>query len=243
MPDPIFEDKRLAEIYDYFDGHRDDLFHYLQIAYEFNASTILDIGSGTGCFACLLASEGFNTIGLEPAEASLEVAKTKQHADKVQWILGDAMSLHETRIDMAFMTGNVAQVFLSDKEWKENLIAIHHALTPEGHLVFETRVPEKQAWQNWTREKTYQKQNLPKIGTVEAWCDLQNVSGEYVTFLWTYHFHADNKTITSESTIRFRQREDITLSLQKAGYTIIDIRDAPDRPSQEFVFIVKKAQY
>lgn len=34
MPDQIFENPRLAEIYDAFDGSRDDLVYYLNIVKE-----------------------------------------------------------------------------------------------------------------------------------------------------------------------------------------------------------------
>jgi len=77
MADAMFEDPRLVEIYDAFEGTRDDLDHYCKIAEEFQASSILDIGSGTGCFSCLLAGKGFDVTGLEPAKASLDKTKKK----------------------------------------------------------------------------------------------------------------------------------------------------------------------
>ncbi len=46
---------RLAEIYDALDPDRSDLDAYLTMVDEFGASSILDIGSGTGTFASLLA--------------------------------------------------------------------------------------------------------------------------------------------------------------------------------------------
>ena len=38
------------------------------------------------------------------------------------------------------MTGNVAQVFLTDEDWAQALQAIGAALRPRGYLVFETRL-------------------------------------------------------------------------------------------------------
>ena len=55
MSDPIFENKRLVAIYDSFDGERRDLEHYVAIAKEFKARSILDVGCGTGCLANRLA--------------------------------------------------------------------------------------------------------------------------------------------------------------------------------------------
>lgn len=241
MPDQIFEHPRLVEIYDIFDGSRHDLDHYCDIVAEFSAKSVLDIGSGTGCFTCRLAALGHLVIGLEPSQVSLDFARSKPHADRVHWVLGDVLSLNSPPVDMAFMTGNVAQVFLSDTEWADSLRAIHRTLRPDGHLVFEVRDPAKEAWRNWTKDKTHQIHDIPKIGIVEGWCELQRVCGELVTFVWSYLFHSDAALITSESTLRFRDREAIVRSLNVAGFSIQDIRDAPDRPAQEFVFIARRS--
>lgn len=48
MPDAIFAHPRLAPVYDAFDGDRDDLTAYLNIADELRADRVLDIGCGTG---------------------------------------------------------------------------------------------------------------------------------------------------------------------------------------------------
>jgi hypothetical protein len=49
VPDAIFAHPRLAQVYDAFDGPRDDLAAYLAIAEELGADRILDVGCGTGC--------------------------------------------------------------------------------------------------------------------------------------------------------------------------------------------------
>jgi 2-polyprenyl-3-methyl-5-hydroxy-6-metoxy-1,4-benzoquinol methylase len=38
---------------------------------------VLDIGCGTGTFALMLAKRGLEVTGVDPAEASLDVARTK----------------------------------------------------------------------------------------------------------------------------------------------------------------------
>lgn len=55
MPDPIFADPRLAPLYDAFDGERDDLAAYLDLADELGAHSVLDVGCGTGSLAILFA--------------------------------------------------------------------------------------------------------------------------------------------------------------------------------------------
>ncbi|MGE3624691.1 MAG: class I SAM-dependent methyltransferase [Bdellovibrionales bacterium] len=237
MADPIFENTRLVEIYDTFDGQRNDLDHYLAMVKELNAKSVLDVGCGTGSFACLLGAQGYEVTGIDPAEASLNAARKKPYAKQVRWILGDTSRLPALAVDLAVMTGNVAQVFVTENVWKNNLIAIRQALRDGGHIVFEARDPAQQAWVKWTREHTYQRLDVPNIGFVEGWCDVTDVSDGLVSFRYTYVFDADGQTLTSDSTLRFREKDEIIHSLEQSGYQMKDIRDAPDRPKQEFVFI------
>ena len=209
----------------------------MYLSKELRAKTVLDIGCGTGCLAYLLADQGFNVIGAEPAKASLDFARNKPNTEKIQWILGDATILPPLAVDLALMTGNVAQVFVTDESWHETLIGVKQALNQNGHFVFEVRDPAQKAWLQWTREKTYQRVSLPQVGNVEGWCEVIDVSNEIVNFRWTYIFESDRFSISSDSIIRFREREEIVSSLWEAGFSVKEIRDAPDRPGKEFVFI------
>ena len=92
VADAIFEEPRLAEIYDPLDRDRSDLDAYAALADEFSARTVLDIGCGTGTFACLLAGRGVEVIAVDPAAASLNVARRKPGAGCVRWLHGDAES-------------------------------------------------------------------------------------------------------------------------------------------------------
>lgn len=239
MADLIFEDPRLVSIYDSFDGKRVDLDHYLTLAGQLKAKSVLDLGSGTGCFACMLVEQGYDVICVEPAKASLEFAQTKPLARKVRWILGDATTLPVLKVDLVVMTGNVAQVFATDAAWNDTLSGLRKVLDSNGHLVFEVRDPARKAWLEWTKEKTYEKMSIPKVGQVEAWCEVMSVSQQLVSFRWTYVFESDGAVISSDSTLRFREKEEIVSSLREAGFSVKEIRDAPDRPGKEFVFIAQ----
>jgi ubiquinone/menaquinone biosynthesis C-methylase UbiE len=153
-PDRIFADPRLAAIYDDIDGDRTDLDHYEAIIDEIGALSVLDVGCGTGVLACRLARRGVTVIGVDPAQASLDVARAKASADRVTWQLGDATTLPSTIADAVTMTGNVAQVFVRDEEWSAALGGILRVLRGDGHLVFETRDPSFRGWDEWTRERS-----------------------------------------------------------------------------------------
>lgn len=239
MPDAIFAHPRLAAVYDAFDGHRDDLNSYLALAEELTACTVLDIGCGTGSLAVLLAAGGRTVVAADPAEASLTIAKAKDRAAKVRWIHGDATALPPLNADLAVMTGNVAQVFLTDDEWEQTLRGIGAALQPGGHLAFETRRPEYRAWQEWAADTALVTLDVPGSGMVEQRREVTQVNLPFVSFRYTYRFD-DGAVITSDSTLRFRSREEVESSLAAHGYRVAEVRDASDRPGREFVFIAER---
>jgi hypothetical protein len=107
----------------------------------------------------LLAAGGRTVTAVDPAEASLDIAKSKDQAAGVRWVHGDATALPPPGGDLAVMTGNV----------------------PGAGVV--------------TRRQEVTQVNLP-----------------FVSFRYTYWFASDGALITSESTLRFRSREEVDLS-------------------------------
>jgi SAM-dependent methyltransferase len=237
----IFDHPRLARIYDALDADRSDLDPYVAMADELAARSVLDVGAGTGTFACLLAERGIDVVGVDPAGASLDMAHRKPYADRVRWLLGDATMLPPLQVDLVTMTGNVAQVFLTDGEWAEALRGMHAALRPGGHLVFETRDPARKGWLAWTRDQTDTTTDVDGVGPVRSWVDLTEVVGPLVSFRSTYVFASDGTVLTSDSTLRFRSRQEIETTLHDAGFAVQDVRDAPDRPGREFVLVASRS--
>jgi SAM-dependent methyltransferase len=243
MVDAIFGDGRLAEIYDPLEPERPDLDAYLALAEEIGAHSVLDIGCGTGTFACMLARAGKEVVGLDPAAASVAVARGKVGAEPVRWIEGDVTALPPLQVDLVTMTGNVAQVFLRDDEWTAVLAAARAALRPGGHLVFETRDPARQAWRAWNREETFRRVELARAGVVETWTELTKLAPPFVSFRQTFSFATDGVVLASESTLRFRDRAEIERSLQAAGFDAGEVREAPDRPGLELVFVCRRPDH
>ncbi|MEU6796130.1 class I SAM-dependent methyltransferase [Nonomuraea wenchangensis] len=234
-----FEDPRLAAVYDPLDPDRSDLDVYVAIAAELGARSVLDVGCGTGTFALMLAARGLEVTGVDPAEASLAVARAKPGAERVRWIHGDARALPPMAADLATMTANVAQAIVEPDDWAATLDGVRRALRPGGRLVFETRVPARRAWLAWNRAESYRVTDVEGVGPVEQWFDLLDVSGPLVTFRGTWVFAADGAVMTSESTLRFREREEVEQDLDAHGYVVEEVRDAPDRPGREYVFLAR----
>lgn len=239
-PDRKFSEPRLARILDALDGDRPDLDLYVALAVSLPARSVLDVGCGTGVLARRLARLGIGVVGLDPAPASIEVARA-QPSD-VTWIVGDARALPPLQVDLAVMTGNVAQVFLLDADWERTLASSRAALRPGGMLAFETRDPAREAWRTWTRDGTFRRTFAPGVGEVEHWCEVLSAEPPFVRFRWTYVFVATGEQLVSDSVLRFRTQDEIAGSPVRAGLVLDEVRDAPDRPGLEFVFIARRAE-
>jgi ubiquinone/menaquinone biosynthesis C-methylase UbiE len=242
VADTHFEHPRLAAIYDPLDPDRSDLDVYAELAAKFHARRVLDIGCGTGTFALLLANRGIDVVGVDPAESSLEVARGKPGAERVTWIHGTARELPALTVDLVTMTANVAQAIVDPADWDATLATAFAALRPDGRLVFETRIPARRAWEQWTREYTHDVSDIEGIGRVESWIDLVDVDLPLVSFRGTYVFESDGAVLTSDSTLRFRERDEISADLARAGFVVDEVRDAPDRPGREWVFVAGRPQ-
>ena len=249
-PDPAFADPRLARLYDVFEDDRGDLEVYAALAVELGARSVIDVGCGTGELAVRLARRGFDVVGVDPAVASLDVARRKDGSERVRWVEGDAtrlaVELPDLAADLAVMTGNVAQVFVRDDDWRATLAAVRGALRSGGHLVLETRRPEVRAWEAWEEELTTERAEVDDGSSgrtvVETWFDLLEVVEDPLTvsFRWTYLFDPDGhapETVISDSTLRFRDRGEVEHDLARAGFDVVEVRDAPDRPGREWVLV------
>lgn len=237
-PDATFADPRQAVLYDLFQHDRSDLDAYVSVAQEVGAHRVIDIGCGTGALAVRLAGLGFAVIGVDPAQASLDVARAKPGAERVTWVHGDATALvgRAPGADLAVMTGNVAQVFVTDDDWQTTLRAIWSCLRPGGWFVFETRRPEVRDWETWDLAPT--SVVLPDGRTAVVSLAVTEVALPLVTFAGSNTI--DGQTLRSTSTLCFRERDELERDLRRCGFSVVDVRDAPDRPGKEMVFMARR---
>jgi SAM-dependent methyltransferase len=213
-------DPRLVELYDLENQGRDDIDFYVRLAADLGARHILDLGCGTGVLTRELASvEGRDVTGVDPAAAMLAVARRRPGAERVRWVEGDASALGMPEADLVVMTGNVAQIFLEEADWNAALRAIHAALSPGGHLAFESRNPNDRAWERWNRATTYGQMDTPN-GPVESWLELVSAGDGRVRVDGHNVFAATGEYVVARSELRFRSRAELTASLAGAGFTI-----------------------
>lgn len=261
MATPKPELQLLIDLYDPLDPDRTDLVAYLAMTEEFGARSVVDLGCGTGVLAMLMAEQGLEVVGIDPSLESLIVAQRNDPparvisihgeersvpllADRVTWIHGVAQDLPDLQVDLVVCTGNaMQQAFLHDADWAELLGAVHRVLKPGGRFIFETRDPAVRAWEVWNPVESRDRFEVPGYGPITVWNEVTEVTESpiTVTFRGTLVFEESGTTVISgPETLRFREQDEITTHLTAAGFEVDDIRDAPDRPDREWVFIARK---
>ena len=202
---------------------------------------MVDVGCGTGSLAVLLAADGLAVTGVDPARASLDVARGKAHAEVVTWVHGTAADLPPLATDTAVMHGNVAQVCVTDEAWTAALRGIRGAMRRGGVLVFESRQPERRAWGRWEAETGGALHEVPGIGEVRQRPTGFEVALPLVTFSAEFVF-ADGRALTSTSLLRWRDEPALRPTPAAAGFAVAEARAAPARPRRECVVLARALQ-
>lgn len=115
-PTSIYDNPRLAEIYDLDSGWSMDRDFYLSLTGS-TRQKILDLGCGTGLICDAYAAKNHDVTGVDPSAAMLRVARQKPHGKKIKWIQSFAQTYHSDKFfDLIIMTGHAFQVLLEDSE-------------------------------------------------------------------------------------------------------------------------------
>jgi SAM-dependent methyltransferase len=243
-----FEDPRLVAVYDvlYPWARGDDFF--CSVLDEAPGASVLDLGCGTGRLALGLTARGHRVTGIDPAAASLAVARGKPGAAAVTWIQGTSADAPTSAFDAAVLTSHVAQFLVSDGDWTATLADLRRALRPGGRLVFDSRDPRARGWQRWNPADSRQQVTLPDGSRLDTWVEVVAVdggtTGAVVDFLHSYRFGADPE-IRSDGTLRFRSEEELRGSLAGAGFEVQAIyggwqREPVGHPDGELLVLARR---
>jgi len=242
-----FHDPQLAAVYDAWNTWREDSEFYVSLAAELEASTILDVGCGTGQITCVLAERGHAVTGVDPAGPMLDVARGRPGGKLVRWIEGDASAYDGAPVDLAIMTAHVAQVIHDDAIWRSTLAATHRALRPGGVLAFESRNPAAEGWRAWSSSAGRRRLEGP-AGAAEVWFEflelVQDEGGDIARCEIHYRFERTGEERVSMNALRFRPRAVLERQLAEAGFAVERVygdwdRSALTSASPEMIFVAR----
>lgn len=237
MPDLHYTDPALAAVYDTDSGWSADRDFYLALAGP-PPIRILDLGCGTGLLCGAYAALGHVVIGVDPAPAMLNVARTKPHGAAITWVQSTAQDFRSPdRFDLIIMTGHAFQVFLSDVDIQATFATMRQHLAPCGRIVFESRNPGVDWAKLWNTDAAY----MVNGQRVQETRRVTSATGNFIAFDTCYTI--DGITRVSHSELLFLSAPEITERLILAGLQVNHLlgdwtggRFDPDF-SQEMIFI------
>jgi SAM-dependent methyltransferase len=216
MNTQLFEDPAQAQFYDLDSPWSEDRDFCLALAAE--ARSVLDLGCGTGALAARMA-EGRRVVGIDPAEAMLDIAR--QRPGGAAWVKGDGRDIRlGERFDLVVLTGHAFQVFLTDGDQRAVCRTIAAHLAPGGRFIFDSRNPAREEWRDWTPGRSRRTLAHPELGLVEAWEDVDFDAATGICTYGTYHRLPDGRVLGSKSQIRFTSKDGIAARLAEAGLIV-----------------------
>jgi SAM-dependent methyltransferase len=239
-----YQNAQIAEIYELLNPRAQDTDFYLSLAGP-RPCSVLDLGCGTGTLCCALAERGHRVTGVDPAAAMLDVARSKPHAEQVEWVESSAQSYKAQQgFDLIVMTGHAFQILLTDADALAVLQTMRSHLhcrgQEHGRIAFETRNPRV----DWASEWAARVRWLPR-GKVLETLEVTGADAEFISFQTTYRLpHA---TLTTSSTLRFPSREHVEALIARSGLAVRDVFGdwdaSPFNPasSREIIFIAEIA--
>lgn len=217
--DALYEDPKLARFYDLDNSlQRADYAAYLQLASS--ASHILDLGCGTGTLLTAIAEQYPHTtlVGVDPAQAMLDIAQQK--TNHVRWVNSTAEALClDIKFDLIILSGHAFQVFLTQEQRIAALQTMQRHLTADGTIVFDSRNPTVEEWREWTPELSRESLSTQEFVEIILWNDVAEQNGivRYQTF---YQQGESGSIFRAESDIAFPTLSDITQALESCDLKI-----------------------
>jgi len=219
-PEALYHDDAFVQFYDLENGWGPDTRFCAGLGNV--ATSVLDLGCGTGLLAAHLAADGSRrAVGVDPAAAMLAVARTRPGGDRARWVEADARALDlGERFDLIVMTGHAFQCFPTAADRAALLAAIHRHLAPEGRFILDSRNPTAREWLEW-RPEDRRSFVHPSLGAITAWNDAfaDEATGlvHYDTF---YRIEESGQTLSTRCALAFPSQREIAGAIAAAGLMV-----------------------
>ena len=217
--DRLYGDADLVQFYDIENGLAADWEYCAGLAE--GAGSVLDIGCGTGGFLTYLTGDR-RRCGVDPAQAMLDVARSRRGGEHVAWVRADARTVRLAQeFDLIVLTGHAFQVFLTPDDRRAVLATISRHLAPQGRFIFDTRNPLVEDWRSWTPEETERRIEHPDRGSVTVWNDVsQDAAKGIVTYETHYRIETTGETFSARSKITFPGQSELAGMMDEAGLDV-----------------------
>ncbi|MFB9079818.1 class I SAM-dependent DNA methyltransferase [Flavobacterium procerum] len=241
-------DGKMAAIYDAmyqtFVNYDDEYAFYNNLITENNASSVLEIGSGSGNLAKRFHKNNQNYIGLDYSEDMIAIAKERNKNGT--FIKGDMrdFQLNET-VDCILITGRSTSYLISNQDINKTFECLHKNLNNEGIIIFDfidanRFIPFTKENPVITHEADYQDIHYIRESHWDTNMSLENFMLE-----WSAKYYAlingKKEMIENDfSTVRVFTRNEIELFLYLNHFEILQTIDRKTYAYDTYVIVAKK---
>lgn len=220
MPEDVYEELRLASLYDYLNPWDDqDAFYTAQA--ESLGGPVLDVGCGTGRLAVHIAERGLEVTGVEPGAGMIAVARSRPGTELVEWVHAPGQTFEVgTRFALAYMTGHAFQAVHGSEGATALLANVGRHLAPEGRFIFETRNPLDRAWLRWTRDRSLVE--TEEHGPIQESYEVAEQSDGLIALTHHIRLLDRGEELVGHSRLRFPSREQVEAECDAAGLEVLE---------------------
>lgn len=199
-----------------------DYLEKLFTIYGVQGKRVLDLACGTGSLSCILASRGYQVIGLDLSSTMLSMARKKGRGEEnPRYVQGDMRDFSlEENVHMVISTHDSLNYMHSEEDLFSVFSSVYRALYPKGLFIFDVNtIDGLKRMGSGTRLKEGD-------GFYCFWVDTYN----HETCQWqihlTFFIRQDNGTYDKEEETHLETAYSLTSFnrlLEKAGFTICDV--------------------
>ncbi len=214
--------------------------------YGWKPRHILDLATGTGTVALLLAEEGFRVTGVDIAPRMVEIAKRKARengvGDRATFQVQDATMLDlPSDFDMVVSLFDSLNYIITTRGLKDAFFGVSRALQPGSGFIFDLNSEYALEHNLFTQDNLWDEHTDVK----HIWTASYNKKTRIATVDMQF-FLADGRTFREVHKERAHRHGDVIQFLRDAGFEVLDTFAGytflpPGRLSDRIFYVARKA--
>ncbi len=198
--------------------------HRLLKRYRWQPQHILDLATGTGTVALLLATEGYRVTGVDLSEQMLAIARQKAAASGlcgVSFLQQDATNLSlPQEYDLVISLFDSLNYILTSRGLQEAFAGVYRCLQPGGGFIFDLNGEYALEHNLFSQDNLWDEQAAVK----HIWTARYNKRTRMSTIEMDFYL-PNGKVCREVHKERAHRHGDVIRSLQQAGFEFLDAFD------------------